>query len=94
MRFVKGDWVVFDPGYGDPEMGRVAADHGKTVFVCFGEGCTAAATDRSALRLATDTEISRAPKGIGYHRFSKGCPVYDPDVCGAYCPEKAVGGDA
>ena len=39
-----GDWVVYDPGYKDPEIGRVTEDKGESAFVCYHAGCTAAST--------------------------------------------------
>ena len=88
--FSKGDWVLYDPGYGPKEIGRVAgmAPNGIDAFVCFSVGCTAARCDGSRLRLATDAGKVIAPAGIGFHRFDDDCPVKDAEVCWAYCPEK------
>lgn len=78
-----GDWVTYDPGYRDPEIGRVTIDKGDSAFVCYHQGCTAANTPKKYLRRATMEEILAAPRGIGYHRFDSechsadGCPVRD-----------------
>ena len=45
--FFRGDWVVYDPGYKEPEIGRVWSvriDGSDAVFVCYHHGCTPAAT--------------------------------------------------
>lgn len=39
-----GDWVVYDPGYKEPEIGRVTEDRGDSAFVCYHTGCTASST--------------------------------------------------
>lgn len=70
-----GDWVVYDPGYKDPEIGRVTKDKGESAYVCYDAGCTAASTSKRSLRRATDAEILAAPNGIGYHRFDPWCPI-------------------
>lgn len=70
-----GDWVVYDPGYKDPEIGRVTEDKGDLVFVCYHTGCTAASTYKRSLRRATEAEILAAPGGIGHHRFDPWCPI-------------------
>lgn len=70
-----GDWVVYDPGYEDPEIGRVTEDKGDLVFVCYHTGCNASTTYKRALRRATEAEILAAPRGIGRHRFDNGCPL-------------------
>ncbi len=70
-----GDWVVYDPGYKDPEIGRVTEDVGKFVHVCYHKGCTAASTNKQHLRHATEAEIQVAPDGIGFHRFDPWCPI-------------------
>lgn len=70
-----GDWVVYDPGYKDPEAGRVTEDKGGSVFVCYHAGCTAASTGKRHLRRATEAEIQAAPNGIGFHRFDPWCPI-------------------
>lgn len=69
-----GDWVVYDPGYEDPEIGRVTEDKGDLVFVCYHTGCNASTTYKRALRRATEAEIKAAPGGIGFHRFGSWCP--------------------
>lgn len=89
MMFVRGDYVVYDPGYKDPEIGRVTEDRGGTVFVCYTSGCTAAGTPKEKLRMATNTEVGRAPKDLGYNRFAAFCPIWDEDVCAGMCTEKA-----
>ena len=80
MEYKFGDWVVYDPGY-KTEIGRVTEDIGANVRVCYHTGCTASATPKMYLRLATEEEITQAPKGIGYHRFDKYCPKYEEDYC-------------
>lgn len=70
-----GDWVVYDPGYKAPEIGRVTEDKVDLVFVCYHTGCTAAITDKRHLRRATEAEILAAPDGIGHHRFDPRCPI-------------------
>lgn len=69
-----GEWVVYDPGYKDPEIGRVTEDKGESAFVCYHTGCTAASTCKRSLRRATEAEILEAPGGIGHHRFDPWCP--------------------
>lgn len=69
-----GDWVTYDPGYRDPEIGRVTTDKGDSAFVCYSCGCTASRTPKKYLRRATMEEILAAPRGIGYHRFNSHCP--------------------
>lgn len=48
-----GDWVVYDPGYKEPEIGRVTEDRGDSAFVCYHTGCTASSTYKRSLRPAT-----------------------------------------
>lgn len=79
-----GEWVVFDPGYKDPEVGRVTTDKGDSAFVCYHAGCTAARTDKRHLRRATEDEVAAAPAGIGFHRFDAACPERDGEAC-AHC---------
>ncbi len=69
-----GDWVVYDPGYKGPEIGKVTEDKGDSALVCYHTGCTAASTDKRHLRRATEAEIQAAPGGIGHHRFDPWCP--------------------
>ena len=69
-----GDWVAYDPGYKDPEIGRVTTDKGDSAFVCYHQGCTAASTSKEHMRRATMEEILAAPRGIGHHRFDPWCP--------------------
>ena len=70
-----GDWVVYDPGYKEPEIGRVTEDKGQFARVCYHMGCTAASTDKRYLRPATEAEMLEAPGGIGFHRFDTWCPI-------------------
>lgn len=76
-----GEYVMYEPGYKEPELGRVTKDIGDHVFVCYHEGCTAASTPRSMLRPATDAEVSENIKRFGYRRFEGSCPSYNPDAC-------------
>ena len=76
-----GGWVVYDPGYANPPLGRVAADAGDACFVCYHQGCTAERTPKENLRRATDEERVAAPYGIGFHRFDRKCPEYDAECC-------------
>lgn len=69
-----GDWVVYDPGYKELEIGRVTEDRGDSAFVCYHTGCTASSTYKRSLRRATEAEILAAPGGIGHHRFDPWCP--------------------
>lgn len=87
-----GDWVVYDPGYKDPEIGRVTEDWGETAFVCYHAGCTAASTGKRHLRRATDAEILAAPGGIGFHRFDHWCPIAEdcPGLCRCKAKAKEV----
>lgn len=80
-----GDYVVYDPGYKDPEIGRVTGISGTGWFVCFDMGCTSKSTPAGLLRPATPDEIAAAPAGIGYHRFDDECPDWDPRICYASC---------
>lgn len=81
--FKFGDWVVYDPGY-KRELGRVlrVSKNGEFAYVCYSEGCTAAATRISDLKpydLRTcEFEVNL---NIGYHRFDAQCPDYDPECC-------------
>lgn len=70
-----GDWVVYDPGYKELEIGRVTEDRGESAFVCCHTWCTAASTGKRHLRRATEVEILAAPGGIGFHRFDPWCPI-------------------
>ena len=72
--FSFGDWVVYDPGY-KQEIGRVTEDRGRSVFVCYNKGCTAANTPKLYLRHATEEEIKAAPTSIGFYRFKSWCPI-------------------
>ena len=91
--FMRGDWVVYDPGYKKPEIGRVWAvplDESDAVFVCFHHGCTPAATPRRYLKPYNRDEYPNlVPDArIGYHRFDGFCPEYVPEVCGHCKPER------
>ena len=76
-----GDWVVYDPGYAQ-QIGRVTKCVGKSAFVCYSTGCTAALTPPKYLRPATEDEIAQADKAIGYNRFNALCPSWDEYACG------------
>lgn len=78
-----GDYVVYDPGYKEPEIGRVTRQgaYGNW-FVCYHEGCTAACTPADMLRPATKREVLGASPRIGYHRFDAECPDCDEMACG------------
>lgn len=77
-----GDYVVYDPGYKKPEIGRVTTQSKSgDWFVCYHAGCTAACTPVSLLRKATQREIAAAPNDLGYHRFDPYCPEYNSKVC-------------
>ena len=80
---VFGQYVMYVPGYKEPEVGRMVSltRDGKAAYVCYHEGCTAAATPLSMLRSATPEEIDAASPHLGYHRFDTHCPDYTPDVC-------------
>lgn len=76
-----GDYVVYDPGYCEPEIGRyVRSNAAGSAYVCYHDGCTEA----RLLRPATDEEIAGASPHIGYHRFDQECPDYDGSCC-SYC---------
>ena len=82
MKYRFRDWVVYDPGYREPQIGRVVGPKGSgSTLVCYHQGCTAAATQNEYLRPATPFEIASAPDGIGFHRFDHDCPVYEPGIC-------------
>lgn len=90
--FDVGDYVVCKKT-GSYQLGRVASysnfDREK-VFVCYHEGCTAAATKIADLRPATVTEQARAVQEgriFGHHRFDVSCPDYTPERCYAFCPQ-------
>lgn len=80
--FEFGDYVAYEPGYGEAQIGRVTEDAGNEfLLVCFHDGCTAAYAPREKLRHATDEEIEAASPDIGFHRFDESCPDYDRDAC-------------
>ena len=87
-----GDWVTYDPGYRDPDVGRVVRDGGDFAAVCYSCGCTSAHTPKRFLRRATMEEILAAPRGIGYHRFDAECPEYDAECCGDCVHDDKVAG--
>lgn len=81
--FGYGDYVVYDPGYCEPEIGRYACENAAgSAYVCYHDGCTAACTEEDLLRPATDEEIAGASESIGHHRFDEECPDYDDECCG------------
>jgi len=88
MRYLFGEWVVYDPGY-KHEIGRVTECSENSAFVCYHQGCTAASTPLEHLRPATDAEIASAPAGIGFHRFDEFCQKRDEECC-YRCMAKAV----
>lgn len=84
-----GDHVAYDDG-GGTQVGRFvrcAYGDGGTAFVCFHEGCTAAAVPVGGLRPATDEEAAGAGR-LGHHRFDDGCPEYDEEICHVTCMER------
>lgn len=87
-----GDYVVYK-GTGSYQLGRVASYSNfdrENIFVCYHEGCTAAATKIADLRPATVTEQARAVQEgrlFGYHRFDVSCPNYTPERCCTFCPQ-------
>ncbi|MCI6843822.1 MAG: hypothetical protein MR874_03560 [Coriobacteriaceae bacterium] len=77
-----GDYVVYDPGRREPEVGRfVSHDAAGSAYVCYHDGCTAARTPGRLLRPATESEAAGASPRIGFHRFDAECPSYDPGCC-------------
>lgn len=77
-----GDYVAYDPGYKEPEIGRVTRQGANGGwYVCYHDGCTAACTPEEMLRPATEEEIAKAMPDLGHHRFDESCPEYDPDAC-------------
>lgn len=90
--FDVGDYVVCK-GTGSYRLGRVASYSNfdrENIFVCYHEGCTAAAAKIADLRPATVTEQARAVQEgrlFGYHRFDVSCPDYTPERCYAFCPQ-------
>lgn len=90
--FDVGGYVVCK-GTGPYRPGRVASygdfDREK-VFVCFNEGCAAAAAKIADLRPATVTEQARAVREgriFGHRRFDVSCPDCTPERCCAFCPQ-------
>lgn len=90
--FDVGDYVVYK-GTGSYQLGHVASYSNfdrENIFVCYHEGCTAAATKIADLRPATVTEQARAVQEgrlFGYHRFDVSCPDYTPERCCTFCPQ-------
>lgn len=82
--FAKGDYVMYEKPYGQPELGRVTAQPNEDmVFVCYHEGCTAALTDAGMLRKATKEEVRSFPGAsrLGFHRFDRTCPKRSEECC-------------
>lgn len=80
--YAYGDYVMFDPGYCEPEIGRITGPSANgNWFVCYHDGCTASSTPADMLRPATDDEIAKASPHIGHHRFDADCPDYIPEAC-------------
>ena len=80
-----GDYVAYDPGYCEPQVGRyVRSNAAGGAYVCYHDGCTAACTESSLLRHATESEISEASPHIGHHRFDAVCPDYNEECC-SFC---------
>lgn len=79
--YAYGDYVVYYPGYREPETGRVTGKTTSGWRVCYHDGCTAASTPAEMLRPATDDEIADASPRLGHHRFDAECPDFDPDCC-------------
>lgn len=90
--FDVGDYVVYKKT-GSYQLGRVASYSNfnrENIFVCYHEGCTAAATKIADLRPATVTEQARAVQEgriFGHHRFDVSCPDYTPERCYTFCPQ-------
>lgn len=84
-----GDWVVYDPGYGESRIGRVTEVRGDNAFVCYSSGCAAASTPLIYLRAASAEEVDGADASIGFHRFDATCPERD-EACCYGCRAKAV----
>lgn len=91
MDFEFGDYVVYEPGYKEPEIGRVASKFDDDYFVCYHCGCTSSSTHASMLRPATEDEVRTAPKDLGYHRFDDHCPDFDENTCFRSCIERFCG---
>ncbi len=84
----RGDYVEYTDGNGDRNLGRVASVRGDIVFVCFHDGCTAAACDVDSLEVVEPTPETLERVHFGHHRFDDECPDYCEDICKAYCPDK------
>lgn len=83
-----GDYVAFYDGTGLVQIGRVAEiRNGKTAFVCFTNGCTAAACAVEKLAVVEPNEAMCATP-FGFHRFDDRCPNYEASCCAAFCPGK------
>ena len=90
--FDVGDYVVYEKT-GSYRLGRVASYGNfdrENIFVCYHEGCTAAAAKIADLRPATVAEQARAVQEgriFGHHRFDVSCPDYTPERCCTFCPQ-------
>ena len=87
--FEFGDYVLYSNG-SKREVGRVLRmfDDGLSAYVCYHEGCTAARTPIEMLKLLDvhqlknlDFKVPYDITKLGYHRFDKYCPDYDPECC-------------
>lgn len=87
--FEFGDYVLYSNG-GKQDVGRVLrmSKDGLSAYVCYHEGCTAARTPVNMLKLLDlkqlkdmNFRIPYAVTKLGYHRFNKHCPDYDPECC-------------
>lgn len=85
MKFEFGDYVIYDPGYKDPELGRVIEQVYDDVFICFDAGCTSKCTPLKYVRPATNDEVARNEIHFGFHRFDDHCPEFNPDICYFNC---------
>lgn len=66
----RGDYVIFDPGY-KVEIGRVSSSrNGKTVFICYHGGDTAAATDQTLIRKIENQYVIESTS-LGGGRFDE-----------------------
>lgn len=66
-----GDYVVYDPGYKEVEIGRVSScRNDRSVFVCYHAGDSAAATDQSMIRKISNQEMILLT-ALGGNQFDK-----------------------
>lgn len=95
MSYRRGDWVVYVPDHGSPEIGRVWSVREGACGVCYSRGCTVAVTPTELLRRYDETEFpDLVPDArIGHHRFEETCPDHDPLVCGGCKPGMATRGE-